>query len=95
MVMNPTLRSRLLLLEIIVFNLFQMPPIPSSPRSASRALIQDSQTQQHLTYIDDCEERCPTRAQLPNSAYAPRKIVTVSKNQQESTVYNLYELKAF
>lgn len=59
----------------------KMPPIPSSPRSASRSgMLQDSQTAQHLHYIDDREERCPTRAQAPTSMYAPRKIVPANAN---------------
>jgi len=59
----------------------KMPQIPSSPRSASRSgMLQDSQTAQHLSFIDDREERCPTRAQAPTSMYAPRKIVPANAN---------------
>ena len=62
----------------------QMPQIPSSPRSASRSgMLQDSQTAQHLSFIDDREERCPTRAQAPTSMYAPRKIVPVSSRRDK------------
>ena len=70
-------------------NPFQRPPQRSQSasragnrRTESRALIADSQTSQHLQYVHDREEVCPSRAQLepcntPYNKFHPKRIVQV------------------
>ena len=62
-------------------------------RPPSRALIADSQTSQHLQYVHDREEVCPSRAQLgpcntPYNKFHPKRIVQVDiflKNKHSKT----------
>jgi len=54
-------------------------------RPDSRALIHDSQTSQHLQFVHDREEFCPSRAQLepcatPYNKFHPRRIVQANAN---------------
>merc|ERR1712142_179727 len=54
-------------------------------RTESRALIADSQTSQHLQYVHDREEVCPSRAQLepcntPYNKFHPKRIVQANAN---------------
>jgi len=54
-------------------------------RPESRALIHDSQTSQHLQFVHDREEVCPSRAQLepsdtPYNKFHPRRIVQANAN---------------
>lgn len=57
-----------------------------SARPPSRALIHDSQTSQHLQFVHDREEVCPSRAQLlepvttPFNKFHPRRIVQANAN---------------
>ena len=59
-----------------------MPKPQRSPRPGSRSGGLDTQTRQHLEYIDEREKHCPTKAnpmpEIPHySKFAPRKIITV------------------
>lgn len=66
----------------------RLPPMPKpqrSPRPGSRNRADDSQTRQHLEFIDERETHCPTRPnpmpEIPHySKFAPRKIVTTNAN---------------
>jgi len=54
-------------------------------RPESRAMISDSQTSQHLQYVYDREEYCPSRAQLepcntPYNKFHPKRIVQTNAN---------------